>query len=174
MTVNFNFLNADPTVQLYLDATERGQVTYWQKETGDWTFEFHQGHTTAYPLYVRSATDYSNENLPKMVTEGKTAQNYASLTSLANGGKLLNKQWKGHLEAKAQKDLLAVISNNWTRLQAIAKRYWTNAPVMTAPAPTTTVAATNAFKPCTSTGCGGQVPVVSSGKAPCDTCYRFQ
>jgi len=41
-------------------------------------------------------------------------------------------------------------------------------------APPAVLAAAAQVKPCTTNGCAGQVPVVASGKAPCDTCYRFQ
>ena len=174
MPVNFNFVTTDATVQRYLDPTERGQVTHWQQQTGDWTFEFHEGHTAGYPLYVRAANETSGENLPKMITEGKTANDYNKLINLANGGKLVNKSWNGRLEAKAQKDLLNVIANSWPQLQTLARRYWTNSPVVVPPAPAPVLAAAAQFKSCTTNGCAGQVPVVASGKAPCDTCYRFQ
>jgi hypothetical protein len=175
MPTNFNFLNSDATVKKYLDATERGLVTRWQEETNDWTFEFHEGHTDGYPLYVRSATDDSGKNLPKMLTEGKTAASYASLTSLANGGKLVSRDATGKLTNKAQKDLQAVITNSFPQLQLLAKRYWDETPVVTTPAaPARAVARAAKSKNCSNPGCKGKVPVVESGKSPCNKCYRYQ
>jgi len=174
MPVNFNFVSADATVQKYLDATERGLVTRWQQETADWTFEFHPGHTDGYPLYIRSATDTSTSNLPKLLTEGKTASDYATILSIANAGKLVSQSADGKLSNKAQKDLLAVIKNSWPKLQLLTKRYWDEKPVVAPPAPVAVVNAAPQFKQCTNGLCGGQVPVVASGKAPCGTCYRYQ
>lgn len=61
MPDNFTFTAGDAIVTRYLTGTEIGQIVTQQVST-EYTFEFHGGHTTGYPIYIRpnGNTDGSN------------------------------------------------------------------------------------------------------------------
>jgi hypothetical protein len=165
----FKFTKTDKTVRAYLSATEIGQVRKWQDYEDDWSFEFHNGHTTGRPLYVRAKSDYSSENLPKIDTIEHTASDYTNINCITNYMKLVN-----YLDSKAKKDVMAVVQQSWDSLVILVNNHYESKTVTAAPAPVAVVAAASQTKSCSTTGCNGTVPIVKQGKAPCSACYRYQ
>jgi len=162
----FRFSSTDTLIAARLSITEIAAVTVWQSSY-DYDFEFHNGHPTGYPIYVRPSGNTDTSNIPKFDTLNKSATNYNAISKFANHTKLTSA-----LRNTAQQDILNVISNNWATLSLLATRWWTNqmAPVIVVPVvvPVATV------KTCDVPNCGGQVTIVSSGKSPCDTCWKYQ
>lgn len=115
----FEFKANDPIVQRYLTPQERQLVTRWQTTTG-WKFEFHGGHTTGYPVYVRPDGNTDKSNLPKMDTLNKGANDYRIIDRFANSGKL-----KQSLGNQQQTDLLAIVAAEFATLALISSRYHT-------------------------------------------------
>ncbi len=162
----FPFQANNDLVQKYLNQIERKDVTTWQK-SDEWVFEFHTGHKTGNPIYVRPKGNKDTSNLPKFDTTNKEASDYSACSKLANGGKLIQQQKKGGLSKKDQEELESIITDSWDALSLLAKRYWsgTEAPAVDVQ-PTT--------KDCKDPNCQGQVPIVKSGKAACPVCYQYQ
>jgi hypothetical protein len=163
----FSFKATDPIVTKYLNATERAAVALCQTST-EYEFEFHTGHDTGNPIYVRPDGNTDKKNLPKFDTKNKTAASYharnttsVSVNTLANGGKLASA-----LGSAAQLEIETLISASWASLALLATRFWTDTL-----APAVVVAATD--KACKATGCAGRVPITSS-KSACDTCFAYQ
>lgn len=172
MPDNFTFQDASVFVRGYLNTAERARVGSWQTQDG-YTFEFHGGHTTGYPIYFRPDDNDDDSNLPKIDTKNKQASDYygmargrstgaVSVAAFANGDKLLRE-----LSGAAQRDIEQIVTNSWASLQLLALRYHSRTPAPADPP----AAATH--KPCQQPGCGGQVEIVASGKAPCDTCWTY-
>jgi hypothetical protein len=171
MPENFKFQDDDTTVRTYLNTAERAKVGTWQSSS-DFTFEFHEGHGTGYPIYIRPDGNTDKSNLPKFDTLNKTAASYrpkdakqVSLAALANGNKLLK------LSSKTQADIVAVIDGSWVSLALLASRRWTQtkAPADPLAAPTD--------RACTATAnCTGRVPIVAgkSSKQMCPVCFKYQ
>jgi hypothetical protein len=116
---NFTFTAQDPLVTTYLTATEIKAVKYWQ-QSGAYELEFHDGHSIGRPIYVRPVGNTDRSNVPKLDTLNKSASDYPSVSSLANGMKL-----RKELKNRDQADLEAVISKSWDSLALLAQRYWT-------------------------------------------------
>src|SRR5512138_2841385 len=117
MAVLFRFENDDPIVKGYLSSVRLHAVTTWQT-TEEFSFEFHSGHLTGFPIYIRPATNRDSSNVPKMDTLNHDASDYASIASFANSGKL------GVLSNAAKTNLLAIVAQNWEALQELATNYW--------------------------------------------------
>ncbi len=118
MPDTFTFTKTDPLVQEYLTAEEIQTIT--TEQTSDaYVFEFHEGHDTGNPIYVRPDGNTDKSNLPKFDTKNKTAADYPTVESLANGGKL-----RRDLKNKDQNDLMNVIQNDWALLSKMARGYW--------------------------------------------------
>lgn len=161
MATLFSFVADDPIVTTYLTTTERGQVTRWQTTTG-WSFEFHTGHTTGYPVYVRPDGNRDTGNLPKMDTKNKGAYHYTALVDFANGNKLRKQLGTGQAT-----DLLAVIAASFATLALLAQRFYDNE----LPTPTVQPVIV-ATKTCPS--CATAMPFKSKGtKTQCPGCYGF-
>ena len=163
----FSFQDNDPIVTKYLNATERAAVALWQT-SAEYRFEFHTGHDTGNPIYIRPVGNSDKKNLPKFDTKNKTATSYharntttVSVNTLANGGKLARA-----LGSAAQTEIETLIQTSWASLALLATRFWTNTP-----APAIVVAATD--KACKAAGCAGRVPITSD-KSACDTCFVYQ
>lgn len=170
MPDNFTFTAGDNIVTTYLTANEIQQIQT-QQASNDYTFEFHPGHGTGYPIYIRPNGNTDNSNIPKIDTRNKSAADYNTINKIANSGKLTSA-----LGNNAQTEILNIIRTDWARLQSLARRYWENDPV---PAPVLIVPQQNTI-PCKFPHCTGTVPLIldpHSNKrqtAACDTCYTFQ
>jgi hypothetical protein len=116
--LNFKFQDNDAVVMDYLTAEEVKAVKTWQNSE-EYTFEFHDGHDTGNPIYIRPTDNTDSSNLPKMDTKNKSASSYKQITSLANGAKL-----NAALKSKAKTEILAIIANEWDSLSVLADRYW--------------------------------------------------
>jgi hypothetical protein len=158
----FKFKANDTLVMKYLNSTERGQVQRWQMYD-NYNYEFHTGHTTGDPIYVRPTTPTAkrwNDNVPKFDT------NTGVWTGWANGPKLENE------DKSAWQDAEAVRNASFASLCLLAKRYWRPREN---PVPQVVVAPPVAtHKPCRFPPCTGQVPIVKSGKAACPVCFQYQ
>ena len=113
----FEFKKADAQITQRLTATEIAKIVTVQKSTA-YYFEFHSGHTTGYPIYVRPKGNSDKSNLPKFDTKNKSATDYKKYTDLANGQKLSG------LGQTVQTEIENIIKNNWKILQTFAQRYW--------------------------------------------------
>ncbi|MCB9529968.1 MAG: hypothetical protein H6701_16540 [Myxococcales bacterium] len=157
----FEFKANDPIVTRYLTQTERSQVTRWQTTTG-WKFEFHGGHTTGQPVYVRPDGNRDNSNLPKMDTLNKSANDYLIIDRFANGNKL-----KTGLGNPQKTDLLAVVAASFNWLALISDRYHNGV----VPQQQVQVQQQQT-KICTA--CQGVMPFYGKGiKSQCPTCYAY-
>lgn len=171
MPDNFTFTAGDAIVTRYLTGTEIGQIVTQQVST-EYTFEFHGGHTTGYPIYIRPNGNTDGSNIPKIDTRNKAATDYNTIQKIANSGKLT-----ASLNQTTQTEILNIIRTDWLRLQNLANRYWTNSPV---PVPVPVPVVVQSTIPCSFTGCGGTVPLLLDAitkkrkKAACDTCFTFQ
>lgn len=123
MAMNFCFQQTDTIVLDYLKGGEISAVTQWQQNT-EYTFEFHFGHDTGNPVYVRPNHNTDTSNLPKIDTKNKYAHQYTSIDDLANGGKL-----KRDLSPTAQNDIITILQNSWDAFQTLATRFWDGEPV---------------------------------------------
>lgn len=118
MQINFTFDRNDPIVRAHLTATEIGTVTHWQQNT-EYMFEWHPGHGTGYPLYVRPRQNTTKSNLPKFDTLNHTGAEFRNITDLSNGNVL-----RRDLGNAAQQELLTLIQNEWDALSTLAERMW--------------------------------------------------
>ena len=121
---NWRWLPNDEIIRTYLSAGEIAGVTRWQINR-DYMFEFHDGHTTGRPIYIRPNDNTDDANLPKFDTRNTDASHFPNINSLRNGLKL-----RSQLNNAAQADLMAIIQNEWTALAQLAKRYWNKTPVL--------------------------------------------
>jgi hypothetical protein len=64
MKMNFCFQSNDVMVLDYLSGGETTAVKRWQKSL-EYTFEFHFGHDTGNPVYIRPNHNTDTSNLPK-------------------------------------------------------------------------------------------------------------
>lgn len=122
MAVLFSFESDDPIVTGYLSQARLNAVTTWQTEE-DFRFEFHTGHLTGFPIYIRPATNRDGSNIPKMDTLNHQASDYSAIKDFANHEKL------AVLSSAAKRNLLAIVRDNWEALQELASNYWQNRPV---------------------------------------------
>lgn len=157
----FEFKANDQLVTTYTTPQERQLVTRWQTTTG-WKFEFHGGHTTGYPVYVRPDGNTDKSNLPKMDTLNKGPNDYRIIDRFANGNKL--KQALSNLQ---KTDLLAVVAASFGTLSLIAQRYHTGVvPVIVV----------QNVQPVTKLcpACQGAMPFLGKGiKSQCPGCYGY-
>jgi hypothetical protein len=121
---NFAWKSDDDLVSSYLSSGERSAVQRWQTSS-DYVFEFHPGHPTGYPIYVRKVGNTEKSNLPKFDTKNCMASMYNDINKFSNGAKL-----RRDLNNAAQTDLLAVVTTEWEALKLLAKRYWKSTPVV--------------------------------------------
>jgi len=162
----FRFVNTDGWVTRLLTQGERNAVARWQLN-GSYDFEFHNGHPTGYPIYIRPNGNRDNANLPKFDTLNHTAADYATIAGFANAQKLR----QNPLTNPDRADILAVVGQNWATLVRMAQRWWTN----TLPPPPVVVIAAPVTKACNQPDCAGRVPIYAhNARAMCDTCYIFQ
>lgn len=170
MPDNFTYTANDNIVRTFLSSNDRDQITTEQVSNA-YTFEFHGGHTTGYPIYIRADGDNSTSNLPKFDTRNKSAGDYNTINKFANSIKLRN-----HLNQNVQAEILNIVRNEWRRLQTLAANYWTDnrpsQPIQVVEGPNT--------MPCKFDHCGGKVPLVINQftqkreKQKCAVCYTVQ
>ena len=122
MAVLFRFDAEDEVVVAYLASDVRGNITRWQI-SDEYNFEFHTGHPTGNPIYIRPDGNTDGSNVPKFDTLNHQASDYANINSFANSEKL------GGLSNRAKTDILEIISQNWVALQTLARNYWQLGPV---------------------------------------------
>jgi len=169
----WKFTANDAVVQRYLNTAERNAVTAWQNANLPIRFEFHPGHTTGEPLYIRVDGNADNANVPKVDTKDASASDFAAnLESLSNyqklvGGNLKGKKVGALLSQGDATTLRVLLNTEFDNLQLIAHRYWNNEDP---PADPTAPAAT---RPCTATThCTGLVQN-TKGKSCCPVCYQY-
>src|SRR6266481_9312768 len=112
MQINFCFQPNDKTVQDYLAVGEVSAVVWQTSE--EYTFEFHFGHETGNPVYIRPKRNEDQSNLPKIDTKNKVKFQYKSIDKISNGLKL-----KQQLSPKAQTDIINVLQNSWDKFQLL-------------------------------------------------------
>jgi len=126
MRINYEFKADDPMVIGHLRAPEIADVQTWQVNT-EYTFEFHLGHGTGYPIYIRPNGCGDTSNIPKIDTLNKFATSYDKISKIANSEKL------GGLSNNARAEILAIIANEWGVLQELSKRIWDGERVIEGP-----------------------------------------
>lgn len=170
MPENFSYTKNDDVVRTWLSSDDRNQIGT-EQALNTYTFEFHGGHTTGFPIYIRADGDTSTSNLPKFDTRNKSASDYNTINKFANSGKL-----NQYLNQHAKTEILNIVRNEWRRLQTLAANYWNN----DRPAQTIQVVEGPGSLPCTHGHCNGTVPLVINEftkkreKQKCDTCYTIQ
>jgi len=169
--IQWKFEANDAVVQARLSSGERGDVTRWQQDDG-YVLEFHTGHDTGYPIYVRLAGEKGGSSAPKFDTRNKSVSDYypkrttaVSINKLSNGGKL------SKLPSRSQRDIEAIIGTSWASLALIAQRYWNSE---SAPAEETAEVADLI----TCNKCHSKFPrpqaTTSTGMVPCPKCGSQQ
>ena len=159
-----------------MNAAERREVAVWQK-VDTYTFEFHEGHGTGNPIYIRPNGNEDTKNLPKFDTLNKSPSHFylgkgtaVKVVTFANGSKLTA------LPAPTQADIEAVVAGSWPSLQLMAQRRWDGEKAPADPV----VKAAPKNKPCSTPKCRGKVPVKAAPqggkvpKFPCPTCGVVQ
>jgi hypothetical protein len=165
----FRLEDNDPTVRRYLNTAERRMVGAWQQPGTTWSLELHSGHLTGEPIYIRTDGNTDGGNVPKVDTRNHTANEYQEMGAIANYQKLRKELTETEIVA-----LLTFIRTNWQSLSLIAHRYANNLTAPPDPQPRTPPPQRAATKPCNVPNCGGVVQNVTSGKAPCSICWKYQ
>ncbi len=165
----------DQVVLRYLNTAERGRVTDWQEDNWPWNLEFHTGHDTGDPIYIRVDGNADNQNVPKIDTKTTNASDLATdLSAVKNyqklaGGKIKGKPYAASLTTGQQATLRVFLQTQLPHLKLIAKRFWNGED----PPPDQVAPVQAATRPCTATtGCAGQVPN-TKGKNMCPVCFKF-
>ncbi|HET8728160.1 MAG TPA: hypothetical protein VFO41_11660, partial [Alphaproteobacteria bacterium] len=117
--MNFLFQADDPVVLAYLRQPEINRVGRWQTSNA-YTFEWHDGHPTGHPLYIRPDGNGDNSNIPKVDTRNKTAAHYPDINAIPNSDKL------GGLRERDRAEILAIIHEEWDIFAELARRIWEN------------------------------------------------
>ena len=112
-----------PTDPLVLRFQLQGQIVL-QQVSDNFSFEFHGGHETGNPVYVRVEGNKDKSNVPKFDTLNKTAQNYPSYSDLANSGKLDQAKKDKNLTNADLNEITQLITQNFAFFQAIAAAYY--------------------------------------------------
>lgn len=116
----FRLVATDPLVTKYAaGATIVGPQT----STG-FSFEFHGGHETGNPVYVRIAGNTDKSNVPKFDTLNKTAAKYPTYSSLANAGRLDKAKKEKDLKNTDLDEISRLIRDNFATFQQIARGYY--------------------------------------------------
>lgn len=126
MRINYEFKAGDPMIIGHLRAPEIADINTWQVNT-EYTLEFHQGHATGYPIYIRPNGCGDTSNIPKIDTRNKFATDYNTIGKIANSEKL------GGLSNGAKTEILAIIANEWAVLQKLSQRIWDGERVIEGP-----------------------------------------
>ena len=120
MPDTFRLVATDPLV-----VTHGGGVAIARAQTSTkFVFEFHGGHETGNPIYVRVVGNKDKSNVPKFDTRNKTMGNYASYSALANSGKLDQAKKDKDLKQADLDELSQLISQNFALFQAMAASYY--------------------------------------------------
>jgi hypothetical protein len=165
----------DQIVLRYLNTAERGRVTAWQQDGWPWDLEFHTGHDTGDPIYIRVTGNTDGTNVPKVDTKTITATELATdLSAVKNyqklaGGKIKGKPYAALLTTGQQSTLRVFLQTQLPHLKIIGRRYW-NAEAVP-PDPIVTIVAPT--RPCAgTTDCAGLVPN-TKGKSSCPVCFQY-
>ena len=180
MATLFKMVTTDPLIQTYLTVAERGQIN--PQQAGDtWDFEFHGGHETGTPFYIRPAGNKVTHNLSKFDTHTLDDR---PLTYSADN--MVNSEHVEKMKGAAKTHLYAVVSGNWGLLCTVSRRFKRGdrngeieqatlaAQAAAALLAAAAAAAAPTTKACKFAPCPGHVPIVRDGKAACDTCWQYQ
>jgi len=127
---NWHFKQTDDLVKYYLDQADINAVRRWQTLDG-YTFEFHEGHETGNPIYIRPDGNTSQQSMPKVDTKNivNPALHYKNskkpndpwLENIANYEVL-----SASLTTQQLAEIAAIFVDNWSALQKVADRRWNN------------------------------------------------
>lgn len=120
MPDTFRVVATDPIVTQY----NRGNLIALAQVSLNFVFEFHGGHETGNPVYVRVVGNKDNSNVPKFDTKNKTAANYTSYSKLANSGKLDQAKSDKDLKNTDLTEITNLIVNNFAFFQQLASDYY--------------------------------------------------
>jgi hypothetical protein len=120
MPDTFRVVATDPIVTQY----NRGNLIALAQVSMNFVFEFHGGHETGNPVYVRVVGNKDNSNVPKFDTKNKTAANYTSYSKLANSGKLDQAKRDKDLKNTDLTEITNLIVNNFAFFQQLASDYY--------------------------------------------------
>lgn len=123
MPVNFNWVASDATLANELSSQDRLSIKVQQKRVADWTFEFHEGHITGNPVYIRPAGCKVKSNLTKMDTKNIPLSTYL-VKEKFSFNKLANPEHVISLQKAIKDDMDDVITANYGLLQTAAKNYY--------------------------------------------------
>jgi hypothetical protein len=120
MPDTFRVVATDPIVTKY----NRGNLIALAQVSTNFVFEFHGGHETGNPVYVRVDGNKDNSNVPKFDTKNKTAANYTSYSKLANSGKLDQAKKDKDLTNADLTEITNLVVNNFAFFQQLASDYY--------------------------------------------------
>jgi hypothetical protein len=140
----------DETVRAHLNQAERNQVPRWQQST-TYKFEFHNGHNTGEPIYVRRNNTVGGKNLTKFDTLNHD-------TGVMVNDNKLTVQQKSEVEA--------ILRDSWAQLKLFAHRYHNS--ILAPPEPQLTQGGAPS---CPKRGCSGKGRATSNGHV-CTKCGK--
>ncbi len=120
MPDTFRLVATDPLIQ----QTYPGGTITLAQTSQNFVFEFHGGHITGNPIYVRVVGNKDNSNVPKFDTKNKVAASYTTYSSLANAGKLDQAKKDKDLKQTDLAEIGTLINRNWAFLQELARIYY--------------------------------------------------
>lgn len=120
MAVNFQFNGRDALVLTYLTQAERGRILGPQA-TDAWTFEFHPGHETGTPIYMRPKGCTVSSNLTKIDTRTMQGTLLAYDAGRVVNNEVIERSCK--MKSGDKTAMFTVLQNNWALLADLAHRY---------------------------------------------------
>jgi len=102
----------------------RGNLIALAQVSTNYVFEFHGGHETGNPVYVRVDGNKDSSNVPKFDTKNKTAASYTSYSKLANSGKLDQAKKDKDLTSADLTEITNLIVHNFAFFQQLASDYY--------------------------------------------------
>ena len=123
----FKLVVNETMVAYYL--AKKGQVALTRPQTCQaFDFEFHPGHTTGYPIYVRMEGNDDTKSMTKFDTKNKSAPQLPVKKDMSDGD-FVNFD-KVTLSSTEKTNLQILIRDNWEFLKYMAKRIYDDDAVL--------------------------------------------
>jgi hypothetical protein len=184
MPDNFQLNAHDDLVQLFLTRAERANIVNAQN-TDAWEFEFHRGHDTGSPFYMRPRGCTLGQNLTKFDTHTINGAPLAYNNQNLRNRDVIERTCK--MSARDKEAMFRVISTNWALMGTLSLRWWggiqqgeiERRAALAQAAVANQQPAVARTRVCglpvpwdNGNACTGQVST-NPGRWPCDTCGQF-
>ncbi len=119
--IPFTWNNNNQVVMNHLNRIERQAMN--EQKSSEYEFEFHDGHDTGYPIYIRPTHTEAqkwNSNIPKIDTKNNDSSKFNDIKDITNWVKL-----DKYIKTNGKKEILTIIQKDWKKLELFAKRFWT-------------------------------------------------